>query len=337
MIRNIILYFVIIFSFATLVNTSTALAGNHIWNQTDWTGGADQTQPARHQGDQSGWTKFFSNYPYINLSIPGEISISPQPGSRTETSDIGEFDTGTMNNVRLIGTGTSFSARYEQTHSSIVYTGTWTTTSDSRHSNGSMTYSRTAGATATLTFTGNKVTWLGLKGREFGIAGVYLDGQFQGNVDLYNNGYLFQQALFSISGLNNTTHTLRIETTGLKNVSASNFYVSVDAFDMEGVDPDEGAYLTLVDDTHAWLQTSEGWGFGYGILTNVVSEGLGTSSPVTYQENNAAVTTTGNWTTGSDSRHSGGFHIYSRTVGATATLTFTGREVTWLGLKSLAF
>ncbi len=333
MIRNIILYFVIIFSFIALINNSTALAGNNIWNQTDWTGGADQTQPARHPGDQSGWTKFFSKDPYINTSVQGEISISPQPGSRTETSDIGEFDTGTMNNVRLIGTGTSFSARYEQTHSSIVYTGTWTTTSDSRHSNGSMTYSRTAGATATLTFTGNKVTWLGLKGRELGIAAVYLDGQFQGNVDLYNNGYLFQQVLFSISGLSNTAHTLRIETTGNKNPSATAFYISVDAFDVEGVDPDEGAYLTLVDDTHAWVQTSDVVDFDTGILTNVVSEGLGTSSPVAYQENNAAVTTTGTWTSGSDSRHSGGFHKYSRTIGGTATLTFTAREVTWLGLK----
>src|SRR4030067_3823776 len=247
MIRNIILYFVIIFSFATLVNTSTALAGNHIWNQTDWTGGADQTQPARHQGDQSGWTKFFSNDPYINTSVPGEISISPQPGSRTETSDHGEFDTGTMNNVRLIGTGTSFSARYEQTHSSIVYTGTWTTTSDSRHSNGSMTYSRTAGATATLTFSGNKVTWLGLKGREFGIAGVYLDGQFQGDVDLYNNGYIFQQALFSISGLSYTTHTLLIKGHGNKTPLATGVNVSIDAVELIIDNPDTGPYLRLAD------------------------------------------------------------------------------------------
>ncbi len=333
MIKRIILYIVFISSSIALINNSTAFAGNSIWNQTDWTGGADQTQTAQHPRDQNGWTKFFSSDPFVNTSVQGEISILPQPGFRTHTSDIGEFDTGIMNNVRLIGTGTSFSARYEQNHSFIAYTGTWTSTTDSRHSNGSMVYSRTVGATATLTFTGNQVTWFGLKGRELGIAGVYLDGQFQGNVDLYNNGYLFQQVLFSVSGLSNTIHTLRIETTGSKNPSATAFYISVDAFDVSGVDPDEGAYLTLVDDTYTWVQTSDVVDFDTGILTNVVSEGAGTSTPVTYQENNVAVSTTGTWTSGNDSRHSGGSHKYSRTIGGTATLTFTGKEVTWLGLK----
>src|SRR3990172_152946 len=99
MIKNIILYFLIIFSSLTLINNSNAFAGNNIWNQTDWTGGEDQTQPARHPGNQNGWTQFFSKDPYINSSVPGQISLAPQPASKTQTSDLRDLDTGTLTNL----------------------------------------------------------------------------------------------------------------------------------------------------------------------------------------------------------------------------------------------
>ncbi len=273
MIRNIILYFVIIFSFTTLVNTGTVLAGNHIWNQTDWTGGADQTQPARHPGDQSGWTKFFTKDPYINSSVPGQISLSRQPVSITQTSDIGDFDTGILANLILVGQGATTSARYQETSPSVTTTGFWRIGSSSLASGGGYTFSDETGAAATFTFTGSEVSWIGQKGRAYGIARVFLDGVFQADIDLYDtNIILFQQLLFSISGLTNTTHTLRIEVTGGKNPGATGPRVGVDAFDIVTLFPDPDAYLILTDGALSGVYESPSFDTGdFGAIFSVFS------------------------------------------------------------------
>ena len=140
---------------------------------------------------------------------------------------------------------------------------------DSRLSGGRHIYSDATGSAATLTFTGTEVTWLGLKGRDFGKAAVYLDGVAQGIVDLYNNGYLFQQVMFSVSGLSNSAHTLRIEVTGQKNPLATWTNVGVDAFDVVQFIPDEGAYLTLSGGASAGIYESSSFdaGAGGGIFT----------------------------------------------------------------------
>ena len=43
-----------------------------------------------------------------------------------------------------------------------------------------------AGARATFSFTGTSVRWIGLRGPQYGIARVFLDGAFQATVDLYS-------------------------------------------------------------------------------------------------------------------------------------------------------
>ena len=42
------------------------------------------------------------------------------------------------------------------------------------------------GARATFSFTGTSVSWIGLRGPQYGIARVFLDGAFQATVDLYS-------------------------------------------------------------------------------------------------------------------------------------------------------
>jgi len=91
------------------------------------------------------------------------------------------------------------------------------------------------GATATLTFTGTGVKWIGYKDRWSGIANVYIDGALKAPIDLYTASDQRQAALYTISGLSNAPHTLQIKVTGTSNAAAAGRWIWVDAFDITTV------------------------------------------------------------------------------------------------------
>ena len=123
--------------------------------------------------------------------------------------------------------------RFEESNWTVSYTGDWTQNNNNRTwSNATAAESGTAGASATFTFAGTTVSWIGLRGRHTGIARVYLDGAFVTDVDTYAPSEGPQDTVFTATGLANATHTLTIEVTGLKNPASDNLWVVVDAFDV---------------------------------------------------------------------------------------------------------
>src|SRR3972149_2942407 len=211
-----------ILTFILLCVPGPLYASNYNWIQSDWSGGADTSAVATHPGDQAGWTRFYSKDPYVRTSIPGEASIFPQPASIIQTADLNDFDRGTLTNLRLVGNGTYVTTTYEETDPAVVKTGQWFSTAVYNPSGGRSIFSIDKGATATLTFTGTQATWFGPKFPDFGIADVYLDGVFQGSVDLYSSTLQSRRPLFTASNLNNTTHTFRIVVTGRKKIGRAN-------------------------------------------------------------------------------------------------------------------
>jgi hypothetical protein len=121
--------------------------------------------------------------------------------------------------------------RVEETGASVGYSPGWTqgdrTTS---WSGGTAASSAVPGAQATLAFTGTSVNWIGWRGPAAGIARVFVDGAFRAEVDLYEP-FALQAVVFSASGLENTSHTMVIETTGLRNPASTGARVVIDAFD----------------------------------------------------------------------------------------------------------
>ncbi len=121
--------------------------------------------------------------------------------------------------------------RYEEHDPSITYTSMWTNDNEARvWSEGVTATSNIPGATATFSFTGTSVSWIGCeKGSAGGIADVFIDGVFQKEVRLTQNYPIegYQMTVFRADGLTNAPHTLRVE---VKNMDGS--YVVVDAFDV---------------------------------------------------------------------------------------------------------
>jgi len=89
--------------------------------------------------------------------------------------------------------------------------------------------SNQTGATATFSFTGTSVSWIGCeKGSAAGVADIYLDGVFQKQQKLFQQYPIegYQMTIFRADGLANGPHTLMV-----KVVNIDGSYVVVDAFD----------------------------------------------------------------------------------------------------------
>ncbi|HUP30053.1 MAG TPA: hypothetical protein VM122_07770 [Usitatibacter sp.] len=122
--------------------------------------------------------------------------------------------------------------RYEEYDPSIVYVGkSWTPHNDARvWSEGATATSNEPGATATFSFTGTSVSWIGcMKGSAGGTADVFIDGVFQQRVVLNENYPIegYQMTVFRKEGLPYGPHTLNLQV-----VNTNGSYVVVDAFDV---------------------------------------------------------------------------------------------------------
>jgi hypothetical protein len=124
----------------------------------------------------------------------------------------------------------------DDTDPSIAYSAGWTyTTGQSGYFQGDAHYSGTAGATATLTFTGTAVAWIGGDNTDHGRADVAVCNPAGTNcgaattVDTYATGAVPDVVLFEASGLSAGKHTLRI--TVLSDSSGTGHYTDIDAFE----------------------------------------------------------------------------------------------------------
>jgi hypothetical protein len=189
--------------------------------------------------------------------------------------------------------------RYEQTDASVSFGPGWSQAGGwMAWSGGDAMYSLSPGTQATFTFNGTSVTWIGMRGPDSGIARVYVDGVFVSEVNMFARSYEIHIPVFTASGLTNSSHTLTIEVTGLKDrdsqAAASPYaVVVVDAFD---------------------------------VPTQVVSHLQDTDPDMTY----SAGWTVGDTTTSS---FSGSYARVSTTSGAQGTLTFNGTSISWIGYR----
>jgi hypothetical protein len=123
-----------------------------------------------------------------------------------------------------VGQGT-----YENDDAAVTLNGTWTKVASNQDSGGSTSSLSTAGY-AELSFKTSGIRWITRKNGYSGIADVYVDGVKKTSVDLYSSTTRTQQVAYEVTGLSETTHTLRIVRTGTKNAASSSANIMLDAF-----------------------------------------------------------------------------------------------------------
>ena len=119
--------------------------------------------------------------------------------------------------------------------SAATKTGSWTIygSETGTFSGLTMAASNVTGSTATFSFTGTAVSWIGVKCNVCGIALVSIDGGVPTTVNTAGPnapGSLTSESVFSASGLAATSHMITIAVTGMS--SSGGRYVAVDAFDV---------------------------------------------------------------------------------------------------------
>ena len=135
----------------------------------------------------------------------------------------------------------------------IQYSGAWQSNTDTGRYDGTQTFTKTAGDTASFTFTGTQVTYVYEAQANMGHAQVLIDGNAQTDLDEYSPVSLVQQKV-SYTGLTYGTHTITIKALGTKDPAATGSYVIVDAFLVDA------APAGIYDDTgDPWIQYSGAW------------------------------------------------------------------------------
>jgi FtsP/CotA-like multicopper oxidase with cupredoxin domain len=124
--------------------------------------------------------------------------------------------------------------RYEQTDPLIVKTGPWNTLTVASASAGSFGYLNAIGS-ATATFTGTGIDVITTTRPGYGIAAISIDGGNPTMVDLNTAAIVYKSRVFTVRNLAPSTHTIKIEWTGMRNALSTNTYVTVDALDVEGL------------------------------------------------------------------------------------------------------
>lgn len=196
--------------------------------------------------------------------------------------------------------------RVEETNSAVTLSAGWSQATPDWYgwSGGSAAQSAVTGATATYTFTGPSVTWVGQRSNVSGIALVKVDGGTGVQVDLFAHNIETNSPVYAVSGLGSGAHVLTIEVTGSRNPQSQANAVVVDAFvvpapvvsHLQETDPDVAFTAT------GWSQADDNFGWSGGGLATLPD------SPV------------------------GGARV-SQTNGAKATLTFRGTAVSWVGFR----
>jgi len=203
------------------------------------------------------------------------------------------------NTGALAGAG----VRVEESDPAVTLSAGWTNSDPSwGWSGGAAMQSTVAGATASFTFTGTSVRWLGSRGRAMGIALVSVDGGPAKEVDLFARPIDEAHSdIVTISGLSDGPHTLTITVTGRQNTEAQGNTVVVDGFDVQPSttvshwqDTDPNAHFSA-----GWTKSAEGFPWSGSGVANPPE------LPVTAQE--------------------------TTTTGATVTLPFRGTAISWIG------
>jgi hypothetical protein len=125
-------------------------------------------------------------------------------------------------------TSTWYSSLIQQSSSSVVYGGTWATSSNSADSGGSATSASVAGASATMTFSGRAVAWVTTLRASAGAAQVYVDGILAATVDTVAAAPTYRQIVFSTAWTSYGTHTIKLVVVG----TAGRPQVDLDAFEV---------------------------------------------------------------------------------------------------------
>jgi hypothetical protein len=167
---------------------------------------------------------------------------------------------------------------FEDSSSSVTYTGSWGVWSNIGNSAGTAHYSSLAGASATLYFSGPYVGVEYVKDFNGGIAIISIDGAVVDQLDTYASVQTFQQQKFYSTS--DSPHNIIVRVLGSKNPSSAGTWITFDAFKAQAALPPGTAF----EDDGSLVKYSGNW----GVWTNPGNSG-GTAHYSSQTDTNATL------------------------------------------------
>jgi hypothetical protein len=116
----------------------------------------------------------------------------------------------------------------QNNYSSIVYAGSWSTTTVASASGGTFRASSSAGASATLAFSGRAIGLVATLGPTRGAVKVYVDGALIATIDTYADATVYRQVVFNRNWTSYGSHTIKLVVVG----TAGRPSFALDAFEI---------------------------------------------------------------------------------------------------------
>jgi hypothetical protein len=155
-----------------------------------WLTGSSERNPAR-------WSSFSRTYANRIMAIMGGAGDTAGTGQlSSKASWIDAHD-----------------KRVSEKSNAIAYKLSWSSARHSGYAGGRVVYATRKGASATITFTGTGIAWIGPTGPTRGTARVYLDGKAVASVNLRKSTFHARSLLFSKKFATAGEHTLKIVVT----------------------------------------------------------------------------------------------------------------------------
>lgn len=159
----------------------STVVGGRATVRLSWTGGDATSGVARYEVaqemDGGAWTTISSAIATRTL----DRGLAPGHAYRFRVRPVDR-----AGNVGAWVTGPRFDlTRYQESSGRITYSGSWRTATSSGFWGGAARRSSTAGAKASITFSGRSAAWVGTVGPDRGKAAVYVNGNRVATIDLY--------------------------------------------------------------------------------------------------------------------------------------------------------
>jgi hypothetical protein len=169
------------------------------------------------------------------------ISIAQQPASTTIVfTAIDSSQNESIPTEIIVENDTRVALGWTEDTSSVIFTsGKWYLASNPKFTDESLIYSVENGVTAELTFYGSGIRWIALTSPFYGLADVYIDGEFVKQVNLYSSKTLYSQLVFEELNLEKRIHTIKLINKGIPgDLLGKGTNINIDAFNIfEDRDP----------------------------------------------------------------------------------------------------
>lgn len=109
---------------------------------------------------------------------------------------------------------TWYSSLIQNSSSSLVYSGSWVTSTNVANSGGSAKSAPAAGASVSYTFSGRAVAWVTTLGNTAGQVQVWVDGVLSATVDTHAASTAYRQIVFSKAWSTYASHTIKLVVVG---------------------------------------------------------------------------------------------------------------------------